>query len=71
MDEIRISETIDHPRRRFFGAAAVTIAAAQLGMIGSSDAQTKLPAVKPGAAMAQRDFFPAKRSATASSRRCD
>jgi pimeloyl-ACP methyl ester carboxylesterase len=51
MDEIRISEAIDHHRRRFFGTAALTIAAAQLGMIGSSDAQTQstqLPAIKPG-----------------------
>ena len=39
MDEIRIAEAIDHPRRRFFGAAAVTIAAAQFGMIRSSNAQ--------------------------------
>jgi hypothetical protein len=35
MDEIRISEAIDRHRRRFFGTAALTIAAAQLGMIGS------------------------------------
>jgi pimeloyl-ACP methyl ester carboxylesterase len=51
MDEIRISEAIDHHRRRFFGTAALTIAAAQLGMIGSSGAQTQptqLPAIKPG-----------------------
>lgn len=42
---------IDHNRRRFFGAAAMTIAAAQFGMIGSTRAQTKpteLPAIKPG-----------------------
>jgi pimeloyl-ACP methyl ester carboxylesterase len=51
MDKVRISETIDQHRRRFFGAAALTVAAAQLGMIGTSDAQTqptKLPAIKPG-----------------------
>ena len=54
MDTIKMSEEIDHHRRRFFGAAAVTIAAAQLGMIGSADAQpsrtkaTPLPAIKPG-----------------------
>ena len=44
-------ENIDHNRRRFFGAAALTAAAAQLGMLVPADAQparTKLPAVKPG-----------------------
>ncbi|MGZ9174979.1 MAG: alpha/beta fold hydrolase [Candidatus Binatia bacterium] len=47
-------EEIDHHRRRLFGAAALTIAAAQLGMIGSADAQAgkakpiELPAIKPG-----------------------
>jgi pimeloyl-ACP methyl ester carboxylesterase len=54
MDTIRASEKIDHHRRRFFGAAAMTIAAAQLGMIGSAAAQSsktkpvQLPAIKPG-----------------------
>ena len=47
-------EKIDHHRRRFFGTAAVTVAAAQLGIAGSADAQsgnkrtTQLPAIKPG-----------------------
>src|SRR5580704_1993853 len=48
---IKTSEEIDHHRRRFFGTAALSIAAAQLGMIGSANAQpsgTKLPAIKPG-----------------------
>jgi hypothetical protein len=51
MDMIKTSEEIDHHRRRFFGTAALTIAAAQLGMIGSVNAQpsrTKLPAIKSG-----------------------
>src|SRR5260370_536298 len=39
MDEIKTSETIDRQRRRFFGAAALTIAAAEFGMIGSAGAQ--------------------------------
>ena len=45
---------INPHRRRFFGTAAMTIAAAQLGMIGSANAQTgatetaELPAIKPG-----------------------
>jgi pimeloyl-ACP methyl ester carboxylesterase len=45
------SEKIDQDRRRFFGTAAVTLAAAQLGIIGSAGAQTEpkeLPAIKPG-----------------------
>ena len=47
-------EKIDHHRRRFFGAAAMTVAAAQLSMFGSANAQagktrpTQLPAIKPG-----------------------
>jgi pimeloyl-ACP methyl ester carboxylesterase len=44
-------EQLDSGRRRFFGTAAMTIAAAQLGVLGSADAKTKpadLPTVKPG-----------------------
>jgi pimeloyl-ACP methyl ester carboxylesterase len=44
-------EDIDHHRRRFFGTAAMTIAAAQFGMTGFANAQpskAKLPAIKPG-----------------------
>jgi pimeloyl-ACP methyl ester carboxylesterase len=47
-------EDINQPRRQFFGTAALTVAAAQLGFIGSADAQTgkakaaTLPAIKPG-----------------------
>ena len=51
MDMIKRFEEIDYHRRRFFGTAALTIAAAQLGMIGSVNAQpsrTKLPTIKPG-----------------------
>ena len=49
-----MSEDINHHRRRFFGIAASTIAAAQFGMIGSARAQAgmaktkELPAIKPG-----------------------
>jgi len=49
-----ISEEIDRHRRLLFGAAAGTVAAAQLGMIGSAPAQTgethgaRLRAAKPG-----------------------
>lgn len=48
------SQKIDWHRRRFLGAAAVTVAAAPLGMIGPANAQagrttrTQLPAIKPG-----------------------
>ena len=54
MDQIKTSEDIDQHRRRFFGTAAMTVAAVQLGMIGAADAQagktkpTQLPAIKPG-----------------------
>jgi len=54
MDTIKMSEEINHHRRRFLGSAAMTIAAAQLGMTGSADAQSSktkpadLPAIKPG-----------------------
>jgi pimeloyl-ACP methyl ester carboxylesterase len=51
MPSIDPSNQINHQRRRFFGAAAMTIAAAQFGMTGSADAQsdtTKLPAIQPG-----------------------
>jgi len=46
-------EKINQPRRRFFGTAAMTVAAAQLGIITSAAAQTakaasKLSAIKPG-----------------------
>src|SRR6266699_1561878 len=54
MDRISTSDEIDHHRRRFFGTAAMTIAAAQLGMIGSAAAQSGkaksagVPAIKAG-----------------------
>jgi pimeloyl-ACP methyl ester carboxylesterase len=53
MGATRVFEDIDHPRRRFIGAAAMTVAAAQFGMGGSAEAQTgatkpNLPAIKPG-----------------------
>ncbi|HEY7382727.1 MAG TPA: alpha/beta hydrolase [Beijerinckiaceae bacterium] len=41
MDTIDTSEDIDEHRRRFFGAAVTTVAAAQLAMIGSAIAQTR------------------------------
>jgi len=35
-----MSEELNHHRRRFFGHAVMTIAAAELVMIGSADAQS-------------------------------
>jgi pimeloyl-ACP methyl ester carboxylesterase len=45
-----MSEEIDHHRRRFLGAAAMTIAAAEFVMTGSADAQSSKisPEIKPG-----------------------
>jgi pimeloyl-ACP methyl ester carboxylesterase len=54
MNRISAPELINHRRRRFLGAAAMTIAAGQLGMMGAADAQSgkskpaDLPAIKPG-----------------------
>ena len=50
-----MSEQINHERRNFFGMAAMTIAATQLGITAAAVAQTSnepakhLPAIKPGA----------------------
>jgi pimeloyl-ACP methyl ester carboxylesterase len=49
-----MSEDIDYHRRRFFGTAAMSIAAVQFGMTGSAGAQSgpakpaDVPAIKPG-----------------------
>ena len=54
MNSIDTSQEIDHARRHFFGAAAVTIAAAQLGISRSATAQSseakpaEVPAIKTG-----------------------
>jgi pimeloyl-ACP methyl ester carboxylesterase len=51
MDRIKIVDQINQNRRGFLGAAVVTAAAAQLGMLASAAAQpakAKLPAIKPG-----------------------
>ena len=47
MATTKMSKEIDLRRRSFFGTAAMTVAAAQFGMIGSAAAETKLP-IKPG-----------------------
>src|SRR2546423_15634051 len=44
-----MSEKITHDRRRLLGTAVLTIAAAELAMIGSADAQSrKIKPIKPG-----------------------
>ena len=53
MDTPKMPERINRDRRRFLGAAAVSIAAAQLSLSGVADAEsgtkkTDLPRVKPG-----------------------
>jgi pimeloyl-ACP methyl ester carboxylesterase len=53
MSMTKMPKEVDRNRRRFFGTAAMTVAAAQFGMFGSADAQsgkvssTGLPAIKP------------------------
>jgi pimeloyl-ACP methyl ester carboxylesterase len=50
MDAIKLSEAIDFDRRRFFGAAAIAVAAAELGITRSANAQAgTLPTIKAGA----------------------
>jgi pimeloyl-ACP methyl ester carboxylesterase len=52
MQRIGMSEEINQQRRGFFGTAAMAVAATQLGVVGSANAQNKpaaLPAIKPGA----------------------
>jgi pimeloyl-ACP methyl ester carboxylesterase len=51
MDTIKIVNEINQDRRRFFGSAAMIVAATQLGMIAPAAAQrmeAKVPAIKPG-----------------------
>jgi pimeloyl-ACP methyl ester carboxylesterase len=60
MDKIITSEKIDQHRRLFFGAAAVTIAAAQLGMVGSAVAQTKAAQLRPMKPGTNTSFGPLK-----------
>jgi pimeloyl-ACP methyl ester carboxylesterase len=55
MSTITTTEEINHQRRRFFSTAAMTLAAAQIGLTGSASAQSDgaksagVPVVKPGA----------------------
>jgi pimeloyl-ACP methyl ester carboxylesterase len=54
MSKIELSDELDHGRRRFCGTAAMTIAAARLGIFSSADAHTSevgpalVPPTKPG-----------------------
>ncbi|HEX4006372.1 MAG TPA: hypothetical protein VHX60_09360 [Acidobacteriaceae bacterium] len=40
MNTIRTSQEIDHGRRRFLGAAAMTVVSANFGMAGPAEAQS-------------------------------
>jgi len=46
MDKLGAPESIDYHRRHFFGTAALTMAAAQLGVIGAAQAQSNAPKSK-------------------------
>jgi pimeloyl-ACP methyl ester carboxylesterase len=51
MDTTKTVDEINQGRRRFFGTAAMAVAATQLGMIGAAAAQgtgARVPAIKPG-----------------------
>ncbi len=51
MDTTKVAQDIDWHRRRFFGAAALTVAATQLGMVASASteqAASREPAIKQG-----------------------
>jgi pimeloyl-ACP methyl ester carboxylesterase len=54
MSAIKVSEQVNHDRRRFLRNAAMTFAAAEFATIGSADAQSsktnpaKVPPIKPG-----------------------
>jgi pimeloyl-ACP methyl ester carboxylesterase len=60
MDRIETLDEIIQDRRRFFGTAAMAVAATQLGMVGPAAAQrveAKTPAIKPGT---NKSFGPLK-----------
>jgi pimeloyl-ACP methyl ester carboxylesterase len=60
METIRNANEINQDRRRFFGTAAMAVAATQLGTIGSAAAQRteiKMPVIKPGT---NKSFGPLK-----------
>ena len=63
MNTIELDEFLDRPRRRFLGTAAMTLAAAQLGMIGASNTLSStaraasVPSIKPGT---NKSFGPLK-----------
>jgi pimeloyl-ACP methyl ester carboxylesterase len=54
MSKIKVWDEINQDRRRFFRTAAMTVAAAQFGIVGSAEAQSSatrqvpLPPIKPG-----------------------
>jgi nitrous oxide reductase len=61
----KIADDIDQNRRQLVGAAALALAAVELGLTGAASAQTKsssLPAIKPGT---NTSFGPLKQSTPA------
>jgi pimeloyl-ACP methyl ester carboxylesterase len=56
MNKSDICETIDHHRRRFFGTAAMTLAAAQFGMISSAAAEIKSAQLRAVKSRTNRSF---------------
>ena len=63
MSTIAIDELFDPPRRRFFGSAAMTLAAAQLGMIGAANtlsSNVRAASVPPVRAGTNTSFGPLK-----------
>ena len=60
MNTMKMSGEIDHDRRRFFCAAAMTFAAAQLGMIQSAEAQSGKAAAAASKPRTNASFAPLK-----------
>jgi pimeloyl-ACP methyl ester carboxylesterase len=60
MNKSDICETIDHHRRRFFGTAAMTLAAAQFGMISSAAAEIKSAQLRAAKPRTNTSFGPLK-----------
>ena len=60
MDEIKMHEAIDHDRRRFFSAAALSFTAAELGVIGAAHAETQPPTPPAIKTAANASFAPLK-----------
>ena len=60
MDKTNIHEAIDHDRRRFFGAAALSFAAGELRVAGAAHAETTPPQPAAIQAVTNTSFPPLK-----------